>query len=103
MQAYNSIMCRYFCVAFIDMTLKSKSFSEYRNSFSLNKYKKNDKIILKYFQQLKKVKMKKSIALSILHRKFKNLEISYLFYKTLVISIICSKCGSKHKRTFKKK
>ena len=47
--------------------------------------------------------MKKSIALSILHRKFKNLEISYLFYKTLVISIICSKCGSKHKRTFKKK
>ena len=50
MQAYNSIMCRYFCVAFIDMTLKSKSFSEYRNSFSLNKYKKNDKIILKYFQ-----------------------------------------------------
>ena len=35
------------------------------------------------------------------HRKFKKLEISYLFYKTLVISIICNKCRSKHKMIFK--
>ena len=27
------------------------------------------------------------------YRKFKNSEISYLFYKTLVISIICGKCS----------
>ena len=32
---------------------------------------------------------------------FKNPEISYLFYKTLVVSIICGKCGSKRKRIFK--
>ena len=33
--------------------------------------------------------------------KVKNPEISYLFYKTLVISIICRKCGSKLNGKFK--
>ena len=37
------------------------------------------------------------------YRKFKTVELSYLFYKTLVISIICDKCGSKHKKYLKKK
>ena len=36
-----------------------------------------------------------------LHRNFKNPGISYLFYKTLVIFIICGKCGGKCKRIFK--
>ena len=49
-QEYNSVMCRYFCIAFIDFMLKSKSLLEYTNLFSPNKYKKDDKIILKYFQ-----------------------------------------------------
>ena len=49
-QAYHSIMCGYFCIAFIDFMLKGKSLLEYINLFSPNKYKKNDKIILKYFQ-----------------------------------------------------
>ena len=35
-------------------------------------------------------------------RKFKNTETSHLSYKTLVIFIICSKCGSKRKKVFKK-
>ena len=35
------------------------------------------------------------------YRKFKILEISYLFYKTLVIYIIFDKCKSKHKIIFK--
>ena len=30
--------------------LQGKSFLEYRNLFSPNEYKKNDKIIQKYFQ-----------------------------------------------------
>ena len=34
-------------------------------------------------------------------RKFENPKISHIFEKTLVISIICDKCGSKHKRIFK--
>ena len=50
MQAHNSIMCVYFCIRFIDFMLKGKGLLEYTNLFSPNKYKKNDKIILKYFQ-----------------------------------------------------
>ena len=45
-----TIMCRYFCIGFIDFMLKSKSLLEYTNLFSPNEYKKIDKIILKYFQ-----------------------------------------------------
>ena len=57
-QAYNSIMCGYFCIGFINLVLywfinfmlKGKSSSEYINLFSSNEYKKNDKMILKCFQ-----------------------------------------------------
>ena len=42
-QRYDSIMCGYFWIGFIDFMLKSKSLLEYKNLFSLNKYKKNDK------------------------------------------------------------
>ena len=49
-QAYDSIMCGYFCIEFIDFMLKGKSLLDYTNLFSPNDYKKNDKIILKYFQ-----------------------------------------------------
>ena len=49
-QAYNLIMCRYFCIGFIDFMLKDKSLLGYRNLFSPNKYEKNDKIIPKYFK-----------------------------------------------------
>ena len=50
LQAYNSIMCRYFCIAFINFLLKDKNFLKYTNLFSPNEYKKNDKIMLKFFQ-----------------------------------------------------
>ena len=49
-QAYDSVMCEYFHIGFIDFMLKGESLSEYTNSFSPNEYKKNDKIISKYFQ-----------------------------------------------------
>ena len=49
-QAYDSIMCGYFCIGFIDFMLKGKSLLEYTNLFSPNEYKKNDKVILKHFQ-----------------------------------------------------
>ena len=49
-QAYDSMMCGYFCIRFIDLLLKGKSLLEYKNLFSPNEYKRNDKIILKYFQ-----------------------------------------------------
>ena len=43
-------MCVYFCIGFIDFTLKGRSLLEYTNLFSPNKYEKKYKIILKYFQ-----------------------------------------------------
>ena len=49
-QTYDSIMCGYLCIGSIDFMLKGKSLLEYTNLFSLNEYKGNNKIILKYFQ-----------------------------------------------------
>ena len=49
MQAYDSIMCGYFCIGFIDFMLKGKTLTEYTNLFSPNNFKKNDDIILNYF------------------------------------------------------
>ena len=46
-QAYDSLMCRYFCIGFIDFMLKGKILLEFKNLFSPNDYGKNDKIILK--------------------------------------------------------
>ena len=46
-QAYNSIMCGYFCIRFIDFVLKDKILLDYINLFSPNKYENNDKMILK--------------------------------------------------------
>ena len=50
MQAYVSKMCRYFCIEFIDFMVKCKSFLDFANLFSANKYEISDKIIVKYFQ-----------------------------------------------------
>ena len=33
-QAYDSIMCGYFCIRFIDFMLKGKSFTDFTNLFS---------------------------------------------------------------------
>ena len=44
-QAYDSIMCGYFCIEFINYMLKGKTLLEYTNSFSPNDFKKNDQVI----------------------------------------------------------
>ena len=49
MQAYDSIMCGYFCIGFIDFILPGKTLTEFTNLFSPNNFKKNDDIILTYF------------------------------------------------------
>ena len=48
-QNYDSIMCGYFCIDFIDYMFKGKSLIDYTNLFSPNNFKKNDDIILNYF------------------------------------------------------
>ena len=49
MQAYDSVMCGYFCLEFFDFVLKGKSLTDFNNLFSPNNLKKNDDIILNYF------------------------------------------------------
>ena len=48
-QAYDSIMCGYFCIGFINFMFNGKSLIDYTNLFSPNDFNKNDNIILKYF------------------------------------------------------
>ena len=50
LQAYDSIMCGYFCIAFIDFMLAGKTLLQFTNLFSLNDFKKNDKIVGKMFE-----------------------------------------------------
>ena len=39
-QAYDSIMCGYFCIEFIDFILPRKTLTEFTISFSPNNFKK---------------------------------------------------------------
>ena len=49
-QAYDSIMCGYFCIEFISYMLKDKTLLDYTNLFSPNDFKKNDRIIKRIFK-----------------------------------------------------
>ena len=48
-QNYDSIMCGYFYIGFINYMFKGKSLTDYTNLFSPNNFKKNNDIILNYF------------------------------------------------------
>ena len=48
-QAYDSIMCGYFCIGFINFMFNGNSLTDYTSLFSPNDFQKNDYIILKYF------------------------------------------------------
>ena len=50
-QAYDSVMCGYFCIGFIDFMLAEKTLIEFTNLFSPNNFKRNDDIVLKYFMR----------------------------------------------------
>ena len=45
-----SLVCEFCFIAFKEYMLSGKSLLDYTNLFFLNDYKKNDKIINKYFQ-----------------------------------------------------
>ena len=49
MQAYDSIMCGYFCIGFIDFVFKGKTLTKHANLFSPNDFKRNDDTTLSYF------------------------------------------------------
>ena len=48
-QAYDSVMCGYFCIGFINFMFTGNSLTGFTNLFSPNDFKKNDNIILNYF------------------------------------------------------
>ena len=49
-QAYDSTMCGYFCIEFINYMLKGKALLDYTNLFSPNDFKKNDRVIKRIFK-----------------------------------------------------
>ena len=49
LQAYDSIMCDYFCIKFIDYMFDGKTLIDYTDLFSPHDFKKNDKIIKDIF------------------------------------------------------
>ena len=48
-QAYDSVMCGYFCIGFIDFMLKGKNLTNFTKLSSPNNFKNNDDILLNYF------------------------------------------------------
>ena len=48
-QAYDSVLCGFFCIGFIDFMFKGKTLTEFTNLFSPNKSESNEDMILKYF------------------------------------------------------
>ena len=49
-QDSESIMCEFYCIAFIEYMLSRKTLLDNTNLFCRNDYKKNDKIIYKFFK-----------------------------------------------------
>ena len=56
LQAYDSIMCGYFCIKFIDYMFDGKTLIDYTNLFSPHDLKKNDKIIIDIIINQKNIK-----------------------------------------------
>ena len=48
-QTYDSIVCGYFCIGFIDFMLAGKTLTDFTNLSSPNNFKRNDDIILNFF------------------------------------------------------
>ena len=49
LQAYDSVICGYFCIGFVDFMLKGNNLTDFTNLFSPNNFKENDDIISNYF------------------------------------------------------
>ena len=48
-ETYDSVMCGYFCIGFINFMFKGNSLTGFSDLFSSNNLKKNDDIILNFF------------------------------------------------------
>ena len=45
---YDSVMCGYFCIGFINLMFNGNSLTDFTKLFAPNDFKKNDDIILNY-------------------------------------------------------
>ena len=45
---YDSVMCGYFCIGFINLMFNANSLTDFNKLFTPNDFKKNDDIILNY-------------------------------------------------------
>ena len=50
-QDYDSIMCGYFCILFIEFMLNNKALTDFTNLFSSNHFLKNDEVIKRHFER----------------------------------------------------
>ena len=57
LQAYDSIMCGYYCIEFINYMLKGKTLLDYTNLFSPNDFKKNDQITKRIFKKMNNLEL----------------------------------------------
>ena len=46
----DSIICGFYCIAFMEYMIPGKILLDYTNLFSPNNYKKNDELIYKYLK-----------------------------------------------------
>ena len=98
-QAYDSIMCGYFFIGFIEFMLKVNIYQFIFSKRICNKWQNNFNI---FSISSEKAKIKRICCVACCkHKKFKNPKISYIFEETLVLSIICSKCANKDEKIFK--
>ena len=51
LQAYDLIMCGYYCIKFVNYVLKGKTLLDYTDLFSPNDFKKNDQVIKRIFKK----------------------------------------------------
>ena len=63
MKAYDSVMCGYFCIAFIDCMFKSKRLTAFTNLLPQSNFKDNDRVISNYY--LKKIKLLKHLSMKL--------------------------------------
>ena len=89
-------MCGYVCIAFIDFTLKVKSFPNYTNLYPPNNYCNDSTEIFSITKKMKKL----YCVVCGRYRKSEKPKISYLLEKTLALYIICSKCKNEDKKLF---
>ena len=92
-QSGDSVMGRFYCIVFTEYMLAGKTLLDYINLFSPNHYKKNDKIMYKYFKD----KYDKNAGLKF---RLKNIDetrsaLSYLLEVIKHNALM----GKKHKKT----